>query len=53
MTGIAEDNGEDVVKIMRDAAGQGTQAFHLLGLDKLLLEALAFGVVEKIALQLR
>ena len=48
--GVAEDDGEDVVEIMRDAAGERAEAFHLLRLDELLLESLALGVVEEIAL---
>ena len=50
--GVAEDNGEDVVEIMGDAAGEGAEAFHFLRLDQLLLEALAIGVVKEITLHL-
>src|SRR5712691_12835041 len=50
--GVAEDNGEDVIEIMRDAAGERAEALHLLRLDKLLLEPFALRVVEEVTFQL-
>src|SRR5581483_3917664 len=39
--GVAEDHREQVVEVMRDAAGQAADSLHLLRLPQLLLEALA------------
>ena len=50
--GVVEDDGKDIVKIVRDAAGQRAEAFHLLRLDELLLEAFPLGIVKKINLEI-
>ena len=40
---VAEDGGQDIVEIVGDAAGQGADGLHLLGLDQLLFQlGLAF-----------
>ena len=38
---VAEDRAEDVVEVVRDAAGEVAHRLHLLGLAQLRLEALA------------
>ena len=43
----AEHGGEQVVEIVRDAAGQLADRVHLAGLEQLLLEVLAVGHVEQ------
>src|SRR5881628_6299 len=50
--GVAEDNAKDVVEVVRDSARKRAEAFHLLGLDKLLFEPFPLGVVEEISFQL-
>src|SRR5438876_10580026 len=42
---VARDRGEDVVEVVRDAAGQPAHRFHLLRLAQLLLEQHALGRV--------
>ena len=37
--GVAEYAGQQVVEVVRDAAGEAADALHLLGLEQLLLEA--------------
>ncbi len=51
--GVSQNDGEDIVEIVRDPACQSPQAFHFLRLDELLLESLSLGVVKQIDLQLR
>jgi len=41
---VAQDGAEDVVEVVRDAAGQGAERFHLLGLVQLRLEAAQLGL---------
>ena len=43
--GVAEQGGEDVVEIVGNAAGQGTERFHLLGLAELAFERQPLGDV--------
>ena len=43
--GEAVDDGQEVVEVVGDAAGEGAQALHLLRLAQLLLETLALGDV--------
>ncbi len=43
--GIADDHGEQVVEIMRDAAGKLPGRFHFLRLDELFLGVLALGEI--------
>jgi len=42
---VAEHGGEDVVEIMRDAAGERADGLHFLRLPKLVFEGAAFGDV--------
>ena len=51
--GVAVDDREDVVEVVRDAAGESAQALHFLRLNELLLEPLSLRIVKEIALQLR
>ena len=39
---IAQDDGEEIVEIVRDAAGKAANSLHFLGLEKLTLEVPAF-----------
>ena len=39
---IAEDRPDDVVKVVRDAAGESTDGFHAAGLLQVSLQARAF-----------
>ena len=48
---VTENDGENVVEIVRNSAGERTEAFHFLRLHQLLLEPLSFRVVEKITLE--
>ena len=41
----SDDGGQQVVEVVRDAAGQLSDSFHLLRLPELLLEPLQFGDV--------
>ena len=41
---VAEDRGEDVVEVVRDAAGERAHRLQLLRLPQLPLEALALGL---------
>src|SRR3954451_18131597 len=52
LAGVAQNDGEDVVKIMRDTAGERAEAFHLLRLDELLFEPLPMRVVKEISLEM-
>jgi len=47
---VAVDDGEQVVEVVGDAAGEQADAFHLLRLAVLLLQPLVFGEVEEGAL---
>src|SRR4029077_18033125 len=49
---VAENDREDVIKVVRDTAGQRAETFHFLRLDQLLLETLSLGVVEKINVEI-
>jgi hypothetical protein len=40
--GVAVDDREEVIKIVGDAAGEGAEALHFLGLAQFVFEALAF-----------
>ena len=40
---VAEDGGQQVVEVVRDATGKVANRFHLLRLPQLLLEAMALG----------
>src|SRR5574340_1751780 len=42
---IAQDDGEQVVKVVRNAAGKASDGFHLLGLAELIGDALLVGDV--------
>ena len=42
---IAEDDGQQIVEIMRDAAGELTHRFHLLGLGEFLVELIDRGAL--------
>ncbi len=42
---VAQNHGEQIVEVVRDAAGQAAHCFHLLRLPKLLLQPLALGDV--------
>ena len=42
--GVAHDRAEDVVEVVRDAAGEDADRFHLLRVAQLVLEAHAFGL---------
>src|SRR5206468_3997553 len=42
---VAHDDGEQVVEVVRDAAGQTADHFHFLGLAQLFLEVLVLGDV--------
>ena len=50
--GVAQNDGENVVEIVRDSSRQRAEAFHFLRLHQLLLEALSFRVVKKVNLKL-
>ena len=43
--GRTQDHGQNVVEVVGNASGQGADALQLLGLDQLLLQALALGDV--------
>ena len=43
--GVSRDDREQVVEVMRDAAGEASDGFHLLRLAELLLQGAAFGDV--------
>ena len=45
--GIAQDRGQDVVEVMRDAAGQLADGLHLLRLDEAFLQGALLGRVER------
>ena len=45
--GVADEGGEEVVEVVRDAAGQPAERVHLLGLPKLIFQALSFGDVAR------
>jgi len=45
---IAADHLQQIVEIMRHAAGQLTDGLHLLGLGELVLQRLLFGGVHDI-----
>ena len=45
--GIADDRGQDVVEVMRDAAGELADRLHLLALREVLLQSALFGGVER------
>ena len=40
---VALDDGEQIVEVVRDAAGQAAYGFHLLGLAQLLFQSPTFG----------
>src|SRR2546430_4818058 len=42
---MAEDDGEHVVEVMRDAAGQAAERLHALRLAQLLLQLFALGLI--------
>ena len=42
---VAEDDRKEIVEVVRDAAGERSDALHLLGLEDLRLERLPFGDV--------
>ena len=42
---ITKDGGKDIVKIMSNTAGQGTNGLHFLGLTQLAFEILQGGYV--------
>ena len=44
--GIADDRGQHVVEVVRDAAGELADRLHLLALDEILLERALLGGVE-------
>ena len=46
--GVADDGGEEVVEVVRDAAGELADRLHLLRLTQLLLEALPLGHVADV-----
>ena len=43
--GVPEDDGENVIEIVRNSACQRSKAFHSLRLHKLLFKTLAFRVI--------
>ena len=45
--GIADDRGQDIVEIMRDAAGELADRLHFLALREILLQHALFGRVER------
>ena len=45
--GIADDRGQHIVKVMRDAAGELADRLHLLALREVLLQGALFGGVER------
>src|SRR5581483_4164841 len=44
---VAEDRGQQVVEVVRDAAGEPADRLHLLRLQKLLFEQLSLGDVAR------
>jgi len=42
---VAADDGEEIVKVVRDAASHAAESFHFLGLTKLAFELFALGFV--------
>src|SRR6185436_15058975 len=45
--GVAEDAAEDVVEVVRDAAGEAPDGFHLLRLAQALLQPAALGLCSR------
>ena len=44
---VAQDDGQQVVEVVRDAAGEPADGLHLLRLAELLLQSLSLGEVER------
>ena len=44
--GISHDRAQEVVEVVRDAAGEGTYRLHFLGLKKLRFKMLALGDIR-------
>ena len=44
---VAEDRGQEIIEVVRDAAGQLAERFHLLRTQHLILQLLALGDVHE------
>ena len=51
--GVARDNGQQIVEVMRDASGQAADRVHFLRLQQLRLEPEPFGQVTSIGYEMR